>query len=163
MHITSYEKKGIKLSIARQNNTLLAISFSPFKNQYLPTLLAKTSVSFSGKNAEALEKQLDAYFSGKIVEFSAQMELHGTEFQRAVWQACAKIPHGETRTYGELAKAIGNPKAVRAVGLALGQNPIPIIIPCHRVIGKNGKLTGFAGGLDVKQALLKLEKQEFKK
>ncbi len=159
MQVTSYEKQGIKLSIARQNNSILAISFSPFQKNYLSKLVQKPSLSISGKNAKALEDQLDQYFSGKNVKFSVQMELHGSDFQKAVWQECANIPYGETRSYSEVAKAIGNPNAVRAVGLALGQNPIPIIIPCHRVIGKNGKLTGFAGGLDIKRVLLDLEKQ----
>jgi methylated-DNA-[protein]-cysteine S-methyltransferase len=84
----------------------------------------------------------------------------GTEFQRTVWNRLREIPYGETISYGELAKRVGNPKASRAVGAANGQNPIPIVIPCHRVIGSNGKLTGFGGGLPVKEALLALEAKQ---
>ncbi len=102
--------------------------------------------------------QLDAYFKGALTRFDVPMELKGTDFQKTVWKELAKVPYGITISYGELAERIGNPNACRAVGMANGKNPIPIIIPCHRVIGKNGTLTGFGGGLDVKQALLTLEK-----
>jgi methylated-DNA-[protein]-cysteine S-methyltransferase len=102
--------------------------------------------------------QLDAYFEGELTRFDVPMDLKGTDFQQTVWEELAKVPYGVTISYGELAKRIGNPKACRAVGMANGKNPIPIIIPCHRVIGKNGTLTGFGGGLDVKQALLNIEK-----
>jgi len=103
--------------------------------------------------------QLDAYFKGRRFKFDVPMALTGTDFQKKVWKELAKVPYGETISYGELAERIGNPRAGRAVGMASGKNPVPIIIPCHRVIGKNGTLTGFGGGLDVKQALLDLEKQ----
>ncbi|MFH2060272.1 MAG: methylated-DNA--[protein]-cysteine S-methyltransferase [Pseudomonadota bacterium] len=102
--------------------------------------------------------QLTAYFQGDRLDFDLEMDLKGTEFQKKVWKELAKVPYGTTISYGELAKRIGNPKASRAVGMANGKNPIPIIIPCHRVIGKDGSLTGFGGGLDVKQTLLNLEK-----
>ena len=101
--------------------------------------------------------QLDEYFSGKRTKFSLELNPVGTEFQKTVWQELQKIPYGSTINYGELAKRIGNPKASRAVGAANGKNPIGIIIPCHRVIGKDGSLTGFGGGLSVKELLLKLE------
>lgn len=103
--------------------------------------------------------QLDAYFKGRLKDFDLDMDLKGSEFQKKVWKQLARIPYGQTTSYGELARKIGNPKASRAVGMANGKNPIPIIIPCHRVIGKNGTLTGFGGGLDVKQSLLNLEKE----
>lgn len=103
------------------------------------------------------ERQLQEYFSGKRKSFSLKLDLQGTEFQKAVWSELLKIPYGETRSYGELARKIGNAKASRAVGAANGKNPISIIVPCHRVIGSSGKLTGFAGGLLVKEKLLKLE------
>ncbi len=103
--------------------------------------------------------QLDAYFSGKLKTFSLEFNLIGTEFQRTVWRELLNIPYGETIHYGELAIRIGNPKASRAVGMANSKNPIPVIIPCHRVIGKNGSLTGFGGGLERKKWLLELEKQ----
>ncbi|MCG8636323.1 MAG: methylated-DNA--[protein]-cysteine S-methyltransferase [Desulfobacterales bacterium] len=105
-----------------------------------------------------VKEQLDLYFQGKLTRFDLEMRFSGTDFQKQVWQALTRIPYGETISYGELAGRIGNPKASRAVGLANGKNPIPIIVPCHRVIGKNGKLTGFGGGLDVKAFLLDLEK-----
>ncbi len=101
--------------------------------------------------------QLNGYFAGELKEFDLQIGLKGTEFQVAVWEALRAIPYGETISYGELADRIGNPKAVRAVGGANGKNPIPVIVPCHRVIGSDGSLTGFGGGLPIKEALLKLE------
>lgn len=103
------------------------------------------------------EKELREYLSGSRKAFEIPYELIGSEFQRKVWEALRNIPYGETLTYGEIANQIGKPKAVRAVGAAIGRNPLSIIIPCHRVIGANGQLTGFAGGLQVKSALLKLE------
>jgi methylated-DNA-[protein]-cysteine S-methyltransferase len=103
-------------------------------------------------------EQLDAYFAGELHDFDLRLELHGTEFQRRVWEALETIPYGETRSYREIAQQIGSPGASRAVGLANGHNPIAVIVPCHRVIGANGSLTGFGGGLDRKRALLALEK-----
>jgi methylated-DNA-[protein]-cysteine S-methyltransferase len=102
--------------------------------------------------------QLEAYFAGELTTFSVDIELAGTTFQRRVWSALQTIPYGETRSYGEIAEQIGAPGASRAVGLANGRNPIGIIVPCHRVIGANGSLTGYGGGLDRKRALLDLEK-----
>ena len=105
----------------------------------------------------SVKQQLQEYFDGKRRDFNLSLSPQGTEFQRQVWQQLQTIPYGKTCSYGDLAKAIERPKAVRAVGAANGQNPIPVIIPCHRVIGSNGKLTGFGGGLDVKEQLLRLE------
>jgi methylated-DNA-[protein]-cysteine S-methyltransferase len=105
-------------------------------------------------------KQLREYFAGRRAEFDLPLAPSGTEFQRTVWRNLQDIPYGETISYGELAKRVGNPKASRAVGAANGQNPIPIVIPCHRVIGANGKLTGFGGGLPTKEALLALETKQ---
>ena len=101
--------------------------------------------------------QLEAYFAGTRTTFDLPLAPKGTAFQRRVWEALQQIPYGETRSYGELAAAIGNPKASRAVGMANNKNPLPIFIPCHRVIGSNGTLTGYAGGLDIKVRLLQLE------
>lgn len=101
--------------------------------------------------------QLEAYFSGKLKSFDIKLAAEGTGFQKSVWKALCEIPYGETRSYKEIAVSIGKPKAYRAVGLANNRNPIAIIVPCHRVIGADGKLTGYAGGLDVKEFLLKLE------
>lgn len=106
---------------------------------------------------EAVE-QLAAYFAGELTEFDLDLELVGTEFQQKVWAALRTIPYGETRSYGEIAEQIGSPGASRAVGLANGRNPIGIIIPCHRVIGSTGGLTGYGGGIERKRTLLALEK-----
>ena len=103
------------------------------------------------------ERQLRQYFAGKRSEFDVPLDIRGTEFQRAVWEALLAIPFGETRTYAQIAKQLGNPTATRAVGAAIGRNPLCIIAPCHRVLGSSGKLTGFAGGLETKAHLLKLE------
>lgn len=105
----------------------------------------------------AAKVQLDEYFNGIRARFDLPLAAIGTPFQTQVWQALTTIPFGETWTYQQLADAVNNPKAVRAVGLANGKNPISVIVPCHRVIGKNGKLTGYAGGVERKAALLKLE------
>ncbi|KYN23797.1 cysteine methyltransferase [Vibrio cidicii] len=104
--------------------------------------------------------QLDEYFSGKRTQFDLPIAAKGTAFQMQVWQALTTIPYGETWSYQELANAIGNPKAVRAVGLANGKNPVSIVVPCHRVIGKNGKLTGYAGGIERKRWLLDKESNQ---
>ncbi len=103
-------------------------------------------------------RQLDAYFRGELRDFQLPLTPQGTDFQQRVWSDLRRIPYGETISYGELARRIGNPNASRAVGLANGSNPIAIVIPCHRVIGSTGKLTGFGGGLDVKERLLALER-----
>jgi methylated-DNA-[protein]-cysteine S-methyltransferase len=104
------------------------------------------------------ERQLEEYFAGKRKAFSVALDMRGTRFQKDVWEALLAIPFGETRSYGQLANQLGNPRATRAVGAANGRNPVSIIVPCHRVIGASGKLTGFAGGLDAKARLLGLEK-----
>jgi len=102
-------------------------------------------------------RQLREYFAGKRRQFDLELDFRGTDFQRRVWSTLLTIPYGETRTYGQIAEQIGNPTAVRAVGAANGRNPISIVAPCHRVIGMNGDLTGFGGGLDAKAYLLNLE------
>ncbi len=104
-------------------------------------------------------RQLSDYFDGKKVDFSGALEYNGsTPFQKRVWDATRRIPYGETRTYGEIAREAGSPGAARATGRALGANPIPIIVPCHRVVGSDGSLTGFGGGLEMKKRLLDMEK-----
>jgi len=103
-------------------------------------------------------RQLDAYFDGSRTSFDLQLDLHGTPFQRQAWRALAEIPFGETRTYAEQAARLGRPTAFRAVGAANGRNPLSIVLPCHRVIGSDGSLTGFAGGLDAKRWLLEHER-----
>ena len=105
-------------------------------------------------------RELEAYFAGELENFTLPLALQGTAFQLKVWKQLCDIPYGETISYGELARRIGNPNASRAVGLANGSNPIPIVIPCHRVIGSNGKLTGYGGGLPIKEKLLALERRQ---
>jgi methylated-DNA-[protein]-cysteine S-methyltransferase len=107
-------------------------------------------------------RQLRAYFAGDLDTFNLDLAPEGTPFQLAVWKQLCEIPFGETISYGELARRIGNPNASRAVGLANGSNPIPIVIPCHRVIGSNGKLTGYGGGLPIKEKLLALERRQLR-
>lgn len=102
-------------------------------------------------------EELEEYFAGKRQTFTVPLSPHGTDFQQSVWEALRAIPYGETRTYGEIAAAAGRPRAARAVGMANHDNPLLIFIPCHRVVGKNGALTGFACGLEVKRRLLELE------
>jgi methylated-DNA-[protein]-cysteine S-methyltransferase len=124
-----------------------------------------SSIAFRGpegaRSNDALlreaEQQLHAYFAGELVSFELPLAAHGTEFQRRVWDAVAAIPYGTTTTYSRLAADIGSPRASRAVGAANGRNPLPIVVPCHRVIGAAGALTGYGGGLEMKQALLALE------
>ncbi len=101
--------------------------------------------------------QLEEYFAGRRQHFDLPLGADGTAFQQAVWSSLRGIPYGELRSYRDIAQALGKPKAVRAVGAANGRNPLPIVVPCHRVVGSNGKLTGFAGGLDCKRRLLALE------
>jgi methylated-DNA-[protein]-cysteine S-methyltransferase len=158
------------------------IFYSWFDSPIGPLLLAGTNnglklVSFgAGKRAKPIEPawrqddsafleaidQLKSYFAGERKVFELQLALAGTEFQKKVWSALRKIPYGETVSYKELAARVGSPKAVRAVGAANGANPIPIIIPCHRVIGNDGSLTGFGGGLPLKKKLLELESRQLK-
>jgi methylated-DNA-[protein]-cysteine S-methyltransferase len=150
-HFASTPKTHIALGIAEENGAICRIFFS----------VEKKHDEFEIKETSLIKetaKQLDEYFNKKRKVFDLPIILHGTEFQVNVWKALQKIPYGETRSYGEIAAKTGNPKASRAVGMANNRNPIPIIIPCHRVIGSNGSLTGYAGGLELKQQLLELEK-----
>ncbi|HET6785966.1 MAG TPA: methylated-DNA--[protein]-cysteine S-methyltransferase [Erysipelotrichaceae bacterium] len=113
---------------------------------------------FNVDNENVIQKQFTEYEEGARKVFDLPLHIKGTEFQKKVWNALLEIPYGETRSYQEIAIQIGNPKAVRAVGGACNRNPIGIIVPCHRVVGKNGSLTGYAGGLDYKKLLLEKEK-----
>lgn len=109
---------------------------------------------------ESFTREIDGYLMGHGTQFSVPTDLRGTPFQVQVWQALLQIPYGHTKSYSEIAAKIGHPSAIRAVGTAIGTNPVPIIVPCHRVIGKNGTLTGYRGGLDLKARLLKIEGPE---
>jgi methylated-DNA-[protein]-cysteine S-methyltransferase len=125
-----------------------------FENQYSGDEAANES---SDPVLEASARQLKEYFAGKRRKFDLPLAAAGTDFQRSVWAALAAIPYGELRSYRDIAQSIAKPKAVRAVGAANGRNPLPIVVPCHRVIGADGSLTGFAGGLEAKTFLLELE------
>jgi methylated-DNA-[protein]-cysteine S-methyltransferase len=120
----------------------------------IPTRMHRSSSAFI-----AVREQLKAYFAGQRRDFDLPLAMHGTAFQRGVWHALSAIPYGETLCYGELACRIGRPSAARAVGLANGRNPISVIVPCHRVIGANGDLTGYGGGVERKRMLLELERR----
>lgn len=141
------------LLVAGDGNTLSLIGFPQGKGRREPHPDWDEDLSAFA----AVRSQLDAYFSGTLRRFDIPLAPRGTEFQLAVWEALTHIPYGETITYSDLAIRIGNPAAVRAVGAANGANPIPIVVPCHRVIGADGSLTGFGGGLDTKRWLLRHE------
>jgi len=150
-YLYNYSCKICNLFIYEENEAISNIYFK--KDRIKENFIVKETVLL--KNTA---KQLDEYFTGKRKKFDIPLNLKGTEFQVKVWEALKTIPYGETRSYGELAARIGNPKACRAVGMANNHNPVSIIIPCHRVIGCKGSLTGYAGGLKIKQQLLELEK-----
>ena len=142
-----------RLRLAGDESGLRSISF---ENRFDPAALANRPPRPEEPFREAIA-QLNAYFAGKLRRFDLPLAPEGTPFQREVWSALTAIPYGETLSYGELARRLGRPAASRAVGAANGQNPIPIVIPCHRVIGADGSLTGFGGGLAIKRRLLDFE------
>jgi len=146
----NYNHVFCNLFIAEDNGAICNIFF---KNDKIPTDYETRETPLNKKAA----KQLDEYFNGKRKVFDLPLALDGTDFQIKVWNALQTIRYGKTISYGQLAAMTGNPKASRAVGMANNRNPIPIIVPCHRVIGSNGSLTGYAGGLELKQKLLELE------
>jgi methylated-DNA-[protein]-cysteine S-methyltransferase len=146
-----FNNKICNLFIAEENGAVCCVSFCKDK---IPEGFEKGETPLIIKTV----KQIDEYFDKKRRIFNLPLAPHGTDFQIKVWKALQTIPYGETRSYGEIAAMIGNPKASRAVGMANNRNPIAIIIPCHRVIGHDGSLTGYAGGLKIKQKLLDLEK-----
>lgn len=144
------------MTMEYEDDVLLSLICTEKEN----TLLEKVEFSdFSNKVYE----QIQEYLQGRRKEFDLNYRLSGTEFQLSVWRELLKIPYGETRTYKEVAREIGNDKAARAVGMANNRNPLNIIIPCHRVIGANGSLTGYAGGITIKEKLLELEKSVIRK
>jgi O-6-methylguanine DNA methyltransferase len=141
----------LRLRLIASGAGIRAIQFAPFPESGTQPNRANPLL------AEAA-RQLHAYFAGSLRGFDLPLDLAGTEFQRRVWLELTRIPYGETRSYQDVARAIGAPNAVRAVGAANGANPIPIVIPCHRVIGASGKLVGYGGGLPLKRRLLALER-----
>ena len=144
-----YDTPVGKLYIEAEEDFLTKLSFFELSGKRLETPVIKETY-----------RQLTEYFEGNRKTFDIPLKLEGTDFQKSVWHALMKIPYGKTVSYLEIAETIGNPKASRAVGMANNKNKIPIIIPCHRVIGTNGSLTGYAGGLEIKKKLLELEKQQ---
>ena len=144
-----------KLKLVASSTALVAVLWE----QERPNRVKLDEMKFDPRHPVLIEaaRQLAEYFSGARTEFALPLEPRGSEFQKKVWQALREIPFGKTRSYLDLAKAIGSAKAVRAVGAANGKNPLSIVVPCHRVIGANGALTGFAGGLEAKAKLLALE------
>ena len=151
-----YTKSPVgKLFLAGDGDGLRLISFPKSKKRRTP----EPGWEENREPFREVIRQLDAYFDGQAKKFDLKLHPEGTPFQLKVWRALRKIPYGKTTTYGELARKIGMPKAPRAVGGAVGRNPLAIVIPCHRVIGSNGSLTGFGGGLETKRALLALEQE----
>jgi methylated-DNA-[protein]-cysteine S-methyltransferase len=128
-----------------------------FAGEHMRSVSSEPCDARTRKLLERAATQLDAYFAGRRKRFDLPLNAAGTAFQHQVWEALVAIPWGETRSYAEVARAIGRENAVRAVGAANGRNPLPLVVPCHRVIGSDGSLTGFAGGLDLKRQLLELE------
>jgi len=143
------------LQLVAGDHGLLAILWHNTKPKIVPS--PKLVANHNHPTLLEAERQLQQYFQGDRKSFSLQLQLIGTQFQINVWQALLAIPFGETRSYGQLARELGNPNAMRAVGSANGRNPIPIVVPCHRVIGASGDLVGFGGGLKIKAQLLELE------
>jgi methylated-DNA-[protein]-cysteine S-methyltransferase len=147
-----YSLKKIKIGVAEENNAITGVYFG-----------ADITAGFDKAETPLIKKaavQIEEYLNGKRKKFSLPLSLRGTEFQMDVWRALQTIPYGETRSYKEIAELVKRPKAVRAVGMANHRNPISIIVPCHRVIGHDGSLTGYGGGLPVKKYLLELEKAQ---
>jgi methylated-DNA-[protein]-cysteine S-methyltransferase len=144
-----------KLKLIASDNGLAAILWE--KDDPRRVRLGPIEPDPNNRFLKQAETQLKAYFKGELKKFTVPLDFKGTDFQKSVWAALLTIPFGETRSYSEIAKQIGRPEASRAVGAANGRNPISIIAPCHRVLGTNGKLTGFAGGLEAKDQLLRLE------
>jgi methylated-DNA-[protein]-cysteine S-methyltransferase len=151
---TIYDSPVGPLTLISNGDALQHVEFENPRYAYTPAPAGKDKI------LDETRRQLDKYFAGKLRAFDLPLAPQGTEFQKRVWQALLTIPYGATRSYGQQAAAIGQPNASRAVGLANGRNPISIIVPCHRVIGSNGSLTGYGGGMDRKKFLLDLEQGE---
>lgn len=158
LYFTSMRSPLGNLRLVASDEGLVAITWPDDDPRRVP--LPKMSENPAHPILVATAQQLHAYFAGQLTSFDVPLDFRGTDFQKMVWQALLAIPFGETRSYAQIAHAIGRPAAVRAVGAANGRNPISIVAPCHRVIGANGALTGFAGGLEAKRHLLRLERAE---
>lgn len=153
------------LGLAASAAGLLALRFGPIGSGAAEVSVSdairsrNASIRFAGGILETAARQLEAYFAGELRNFTVSLDLMGTPFQMSVWTRLRTIPYGARSTYGELARRLGDPNLARAVGAASGANPVGIIVPCHRLVGSDGDLTGFAGGLHAKQALLRHEEQ----
>lgn len=158
MDYTTIESPVGPLLMAADEGGLCFISFAGKKRAVKP----HRDWTENQKPFAEVTRQLRAYFRGELEEFDVRLNMQGTPFQLRVWESLREIPYGETTSYGQLARRIGKPDAVRAVGLANGSNPIPIIVPCHRVIGSDGSLTGYGGGLPIKEKLLALESRQLR-
>jgi len=163
--ITQYASPIGPLTVVTSPKGLCRLAFASEKLEISISYLTKKipgAVFETKRNSSSCREvllQLEEYFAGRRCKFNLDLDCHGTSFQKSVWSALQKIPYGTTCSYSNIARVIGKPRACRAVGQAIHQNPVGIIIPCHRVIGKNGKLVGFAGGLSIKKWLLDFEKQ----
>ena len=151
----TFESPYGEIMVAASERGLTGVYFN--RQKYQPRRDAEWKPDPKHPVLKAAKKQLKEYFAGKRREFELPLDPAGTAFQRSVWKAIARVPYGKTISYGELAKRSGFPEGPRAAGAATGRNPIGIVVPCHRIVGANGSLTGYAGGLDRKRALLQLE------
>jgi len=149
--------EGWSFRVLSSTEGLRWIELHPVSDEDLSDRLRARIVPDDGPNAAALDA-IHAYLRGELRAFSIPLDLRGTPFQRSVWGALREIPYGETVAYSQIASDLGKPRALRAVGQAVGANPVPIVIPCHRVVGKDGRLVGFGGGLPLKERLLYLER-----
>jgi len=152
-----------RLLLTAQGGALTAIYFARHQEGLPKSEWRRDATALERAALQATAEQLQTYFAGERTTFEVPLDLQGTPFERRVWKALLGIPFGETVSYRDIAERIGQPKACRAVGLANGRNPVPIIVPCHRVIGSNGTLTGYGGGLEIKERLLVLEGIELPK
>ncbi|MNP30712.1 Methylated-DNA--protein-cysteine methyltransferase [compost metagenome] len=154
-----------KLTLVTSTRGLCHIEFGPYSdcsdalNRWIQRYYKGSQMAASKEALSAASQQLKEYFAGERKQFDLRLDLQGSEFQRKVWNALLTIPYAETASYKDIAELIGQPKAVRAVGGANNKNPIPIIVPCHRIIGANGSLVGYGGGLSIKESLLSLEQE----
>lgn len=146
-----YDSPAGKLGLIEKDGALIAVCFERELPSYAAVEMRETPL------LQETKRQLERYFTGGLQEFDLPLTLEGTPFQQKVWKSLCKVPYGQTTSYGEIAKDVGNPRGARAVGMANHRNPICIIIPCHRIIGTNGRLVGYGGGLEIKVKLLKLE------
>ena len=165
IHYTRVDSPLDSLYLARNDQGLITLTLGREAKaglfSYLKKIYPESEVKASQSALKAETMQLDEYFKGQRTEFDLELNLRGTDFQLRVWQKLSAIPYGKTISYGGLATLIKTPGGMRAVGAANGQNPIPIIVPCHRVIAADGSLGGYTGGLDIKRKLLDLEQQKY--